>query len=148
MSLWFVGSPYLPAMRSPSSLCVLAQYSMNLYMYPTGFVRCPFGCSAGLCRCRTGFGTSYGQSCRTVWGKYRACRTHKYGRLLDLTCTTIYGPKIVGSPFLKAVHAHLSAMGYTGLYRSKNPRKIVQTPSPFSFHCALNWQTRTQSFEV
>ena len=49
-------------------LCVflrcLAQYSMNPYVYPTGFGRCPFGCSAGPCRRRTGFGTIYGQSCR------------------------------------------------------------------------------------
>ena len=35
------------------------------------------------CRRRTGFGTTYGQSCRPVWRKYRTCRTHKYGRLLD-----------------------------------------------------------------
>ena len=120
-------------MRSPGSLCVLAilaQYSMNPYMYPTGFIRCPFGCSAGPCRCRSGFGTPYGQSCTTVWGKYRTCRlTHRYGHLSDLTCTTIYGPKIIGNPSLKAVHARLSATGYTGPYGSKTPRTIVQTPS-------------------
>ena len=64
-------------------LCVflrfLAQYSMEPYVYPTEFGRCPFGCSAGPCRRPTGFGTTYGQSCRPVWGKYRACRTHIYG---------------------------------------------------------------------
>ena len=56
---------------------------MNPCVYPTGFGRRPFGCSVGPCRRRTGFGTTYGQSCRPVWGKYRACRTHMYGRLLD-----------------------------------------------------------------
>ena len=73
-------------MRSLGSLCVLAilaQLSMNPHVYPTGFVRCPFECSVDPCRRRTGFGTPYGQSCRTVWGKYRACRTHTYGRLSD-----------------------------------------------------------------
>ena len=119
-------------MGSPGSLCVLAilvQYSMNPYAYPTGFVRCSFGCSAGPCRCRSGFGSPFGKSCRTVWGKYRACRTHKYGRLSDLTRTTIYKPKIVGSPSLKAVHAHLSATVYTAPYGSKIPLKIAQTHS-------------------
>ena len=63
-------------------LCVflrfLAQYNMNPYVHPMGF-----GCSAGPCRHRTGFGTTYGQSCRPVWGKYMACRIHMYRRLLD-----------------------------------------------------------------
>ena len=58
-------------------LCVffrcLAQYSMNSYVYHTDFGRYPFGCSADPCRRCTGFGTTYGQSCRSVWGKYRAC---------------------------------------------------------------------------
>ena len=49
-------------MRSPGSLwcvlAILAQYSMNSYVYSTGFERCPFGCSAGPCRRRTGFGTA------------------------------------------------------------------------------------------
>ena len=119
-------------MHSPGSLCVLAnlaQYNMNVYVYPTGFVRCPFGCNAGPCRRRTGFGTPYGQSCRTVYGKYRACRTHKYGRLSDLIRMTLYGPKIIGSPSWKAVHALHSATGYTVPYGSKNPWKIVQTRS-------------------
>ena len=119
-------------MHSPNSMCVLAilaLYSMNLYVYLTDFIRCPFRCSSGPCRRRMGFGTPYSQSCRTVWGKYRACRTHKYGRLSDLTRTTIYGPKIVGSPSLKAVHAHHSATGYMPPYGAKNQRKIVQTGS-------------------
>ena len=131
-----VESPYPPVMQMSHAFsqfsvcsCDLALYSMNLYVYPTDFVRSPFRCSLGPCRCRMGFGTPYSQSCRIVWGKYRACRTHKYGRLSDLTRTTIYGPKIVGSPSLKPVHAHHSAMGYTALYRPKNPPKIVQTPS-------------------
>ena len=119
-----------PAMQlshsfSRSSVCfmILAQYSMNPYVYSTGFGRCTFRCSAGPCRCRTGFGTTYGQSCRPVWGKYRACRTHKYGRHLD------HGSKIDGSPSLKAQHAHLSPTGYTSPYGSNNHRKIVQTRS-------------------
>ena len=87
-------------------LAILAQYSMNPYIYSTGFVRCPFRCSAGLCRCRKGFGTPYGQSCRIVCGKYRACRTHKYRRLSDLTRTTLHDSKIIGSPSRKAVHAY------------------------------------------
>ena len=77
-----------PAMQllhafSVCSCDFLAQYSMNSYVYPTGFGRCSFGCSAGPCRRRTGFGTTYGQTGRPVWGKDRACRTHMYGRLLD-----------------------------------------------------------------
>ena len=47
-------------------LCVLlrllAQCSIEPIFDPTGFVRCPFGCSAGACSRRTGFGTPYGQS--------------------------------------------------------------------------------------
>ena len=70
----------------------LAQYSINPYVYPTGFGRCHFGCSVGPCRRHTGFGITYGQSCRPVWGKYRACRTHKYGCLLDHSCLSM-GPK-------------------------------------------------------
>ena len=110
-------------MRSPGSLYVfafLAQYSMNPYMYPTGFGRCPCGCSASLCKRCTGFGIIYGQS----WGKYRACRTYKYGRLFRPRTTLLGRLKIVGSPSLKAVHAHL---GYTAPHGSKTHRKIVQT---------------------
>ena len=101
-------------------LCVFlrffAQYSVNTYMYPTDLERCPFGCSAGLCRRRTDFGTIYGHSCRPVWGKYRACRTHKYVRRLD-------------HARLKAQHAYLSPTGYTAPYGSNNHRKIAQTRS-------------------
>ena len=61
-------------------------------------------------------------------GKYRACRTHNYGRLSDLTRTTIYRPKVVGSPSLKAVHAHISDTGYMGPYGSKRPTKNRTTP--------------------
>ena len=50
----------------------LSQYSMNPYVYLAGFGRCPFGCSTGPCRRHTGFRTTYGQSCRPVWGRYRA----------------------------------------------------------------------------
>ena len=45
------------------------------------------------------------------------------------------GPKIVGSPSLKAVHAHRSATGYTGPYGSKkssNNRTIPQRGQPTS----------------
>ena len=95
-------------------LCVFlrffAQYSMNLYLYATGFGRCPFECSAGPCRRLTGFGTTYGQSCRPVWSKYRTCRTHRYGRCLDHARINLYGPKIDGNPSLKAEHVHLSPM--------------------------------------
>ena len=108
-------------------LCVFLQFlahcSMNPYVYPTGFVRCHFGCSVGLCRCRTGFGTPYGQSCRTLWGKYRACRTHRYGRLSDHAW-------LCSSP--KSSEAHLWKLyshGQYGPVRVQNPRKIVQTGS-------------------
>ena len=111
-SLWSVWGPYEITllwcnchMRLPGCLCVflrfLVQYSMNHYVYPTGFGRCPSGCSGGLCRCRTSFGTPYDQSCRPIWGKYRACRTHKYGCLLDHTWRT-RGPK--------SSEAHLSKL--------------------------------------
>ena len=65
-------------MRSPGSLCLLAQYSMN-HVYLTGFGKCPFGCSVGPCRRRMGFETTYGHFFRPVWGKCRACRTHQHG---------------------------------------------------------------------
>ena len=132
-----MGSPYEIAllrcnchMRSLGYLCVLvilAQYSMNPYVYSTGLGRCPFGCSADPYRRRTGFGTTYGQYCRPVWGKYRVCRTHRYGPLLDHARHST-GPKS-SEAYLKAVHAQLSATGYTDTYGSKNHRKIVQTRS-------------------
>ena len=62
-------------MLSPGSVCVLAilaQYSMNLCVYPTGFGRCPFGCSADPCR------TTCNQSCRPIWDKCRAFWTTHY----------------------------------------------------------------------
>ena len=31
---------------------IFAQYSIKSCVYPSGFRRCPFGCSAGPCRCR------------------------------------------------------------------------------------------------
>ena len=70
-------------------------------------------------------------------------------------CTTLYGPKIVGCPSLKAV-SHLSATGYTALCGFKNHRKSYKlaaqssAQSDQSFRCALtsNWQTRAQSFLI
>ena len=107
-------------------LCVflrfLAQYSMNPYLYTTGFGRCPFGCSAGR---RTDFGTTYGQSCRPVWGKYRACRP----TCMDVFWTTHDSLRAQNRRKSIPVHAHLSATGYTAPYGSKNHRKIVQTRS-------------------
>ena len=53
-----VESPYPPVMQishASSSMCVLAilaLYSMNLYVYLTDFIRCPFRCSSGPCRRR------------------------------------------------------------------------------------------------
>ena len=101
MSLWSVRSPRNHPPADVIITCILpvlcmflrflSQYSMNPYVYPTGFGRCPFGCSAGPCRRRTGFGTTYGQSCRPVWGQYRVCRTHMYGRLLEHA--RLYGPR-------------------------------------------------------
>ena len=78
-----------------SVLCMffrfLAKYSMNPYVYPAGFGRCPFGCRAGPCRRRKGFGTTYDLSCRSVWRKYRTCRTHKYEwDCLDSLSPTLY----------------------------------------------------------
>ena len=125
---------------------------MNPYVYPTGFGRCPFGCSADPCGRRAGFGTTYGLSYKPVWGKYKACRTHVWAPFGPRT--TLYGPKIVGSPSLKAVHAHLSATGYTAPYGSKNHRKSYKlaarssTQSDQGFRYALNWQTRTKSFFI
>ena len=56
-----------PAMQlSHAFLRFLVQYSMNPYVYPTGFRKCHFGCSAGPCRRHTGFGITYGQSCRNL----------------------------------------------------------------------------------
>ena len=68
--------------------------------------------------------------------------------------TTLYGPKIVGSPSLKAVHAHLLATDYTAPYGSKNHRNSYKpearssTQSDQGFRYTLNWQTRTQSFFI
>ena len=93
-------------------LCVFLRFLAQYSMTRTCTTRVSEG-SAGPCRRLTGFGTTYGQSCRPVGGKYRAYRIHMYGRLLFGPRTTLYEPKIVGSPSLKAVHAHLSATGYT-----------------------------------
>ena len=71
----------------PGSLCVLPIFVPVYHepvRVPRGFRKVsPFECSVGPCRRRTGFGTTYGQSCKPVWGEYRACRTYKYGRLLN-----------------------------------------------------------------
>ena len=101
---------------------------MNPYVNPMGFGRCPFGCSAGPCKRRTDFGTTYGQSCRPVWGKYRACRTHKYGRHLDHARLST-GPRSTEAHlFRKAQHAHCSPTDYTAQYGSNNHRKTIQNP--------------------
>ena len=111
-------------------LCVflrfLAQYSMNPYVYPTGFERCPFGCSAGPCRRRTGFGTTtYGQSCRPVWGKYRAYRTHMYGRLW--TTHDSLRAQNLRKPISESCTC--SSFSQYGPLRVQNHRTIVQTRS-------------------
>ena len=61
----------VPCVLSVLCVCLrfFVQYSMSPYVYPMGFGRCPFGCSAGPCRRRTGFGTTFGQTCRPVWGR-------------------------------------------------------------------------------
>ena len=95
----------------------LAQCSMNPYVYPTGFVRCPSGCSVGPCRCRTGFGTpslaeQYGANTGHVEPtRMGACRiTHDYRRAqnrrkpISESCTfssfnhRLYGPVRVQKP--------------------------------------------------
>ena len=126
-------------------LCVflrfLVQFSMNPYVYPTGFGRCPFECSAGPCRRLTDFGTSYGLSCKYCMGAF-------------WTTTNLYGPKMVGSPSLKAVHPHLSATGYTAPYGSKKHRKSYKraarssTQSDQGFRYAHSWETRPQCFFI
>ena len=138
-------------------LCVflrfLAQYSMNPYVYPTDSGRCPSGCSAGPCRHRMGFETTYCQSCRLVWDKYKACRTHKYGRLLD------HAPLSTGP---KSLEAHLWKL-YMLIFQPRaiwprmGPRIIAKLYKPAArstaqsdqgFCYALNWQIRTQSFFI
>ena len=140
-----------------SVLCVflrfLSQYSMNPCVYPMGFRRSPFGCSAGPSRRRKGFGTTYGQSCKPVWGKYRACRTHMYWGLLDHAWL---------STGAWSAESHLWKL-YMLIFQSRaiRPRrgpKIIENrtnpqrghpPSLIRvFHYALNWQTRAQSFLI
>ena len=91
-----------------------------------------------------GLWKTYSLSCKPAWGKYRACRTHICGPQL---C----GPKIVGSPSLKAVHAHCSAMGYTGpkiTKKSYKPAAQSSDQSDQGLIYTLNWQTRTKSFFI
>ena len=123
---------------------------MNPYVYPTGFGRCPFGCSAGPCRRRTGFGTTYDKSCRP-WGRYRVCRTHMYGRLLDHV-RLLTGPRSAESHLWKLYMLIFQPRAIRP--RSKNHRKSYKpgarssTQSDQGFCYALNWHTRTQSFSI
>ena len=118
------------------------------YVYPTGF-----GCSAGPCRCRTGFGTTYGQSCRPVWGKYRACRTHMYERLLDHARLST-GPKSSEAHLRKLYmpifqpRAIRSRTGPNIIEKSYKAAAQSSAQSDQGFRYALNWQTWTQSFFI
>ena len=64
---------------------------------------------------------------------------------------TLYGPNIVGSPSLKAVHAQRSATDYTGpkvIEKSYKPAARASVVSDQSFRYALNWQRMTQRFFI
>ena len=129
----------------------LTQNSMNPYVYPTGFGRCPFGCSAGPCRHRAGFGTTYGQSGRPVWGKYRACITHMGAFWTTHDSLQVQNRK----PNSESCSCSSFSHELYGPVRVQKSSKIVQTHSavirPVSdqnFRYALNWQTRTKSFFI
>ena len=110
-------------MRSPGSLCVLAiflaQYSMSPYVYPTGFGRYRFGCSAGPCR-RPGFEDRYGANTGLVeptcmgffWTTHDSLRAQKRRKPISESCTC--------SSFSEGLY---------GLVRIQNHQKIVQTHS-------------------
>ena len=114
-------------MHSPGSLCVLAilaQYSMNPYVYSHGFGKVPLRMQCGHSQ------TPTATRAEPVWGKYRAVEP----TCMDVFWTTHDSLRAQNrrkpSPSLKAVHAHLfQPRGYTAQYGSKNHRKIVQTRS-------------------
>ena len=87
----------------------LAQYSMNPYVYPTG-------------RRRMGFGTSYGLSCRPVWGKYRACRTHA---CMGAFWTTHDSPWAQNRR--KPISESCTCLSFShGLYGTRTGKKIIE----------------------
>ena len=142
-------------MHSPGSLCVLpilAQYSMNPYVYPTGFGRCPFGCSAGPCRRRTGFGTpkasladQYGANTGPVeptsmgafWTTHDSLRAQKSRKPISESCTC--------SSFSHGLDCAVRVQNMEKLYK---PAARSSAQSDQCFRYALNWQTRTQSFFI
>ena len=113
---------------------------MSPYVYP-------FGYSAGPCRRLTDFGTTYGQSCTQLWGKYRACRTHKYGCLLD-HARLCYGQNR-RKPISESCTCSSFSHGLDGAVRIQNIEKSYKPVARYQcFRYALNWQTRTQSFFI
>ena len=121
-----------------------AQYSMSPYVYP-------FGYSAGPCRRRTDFGTTYDQSCRQLWGKYRACRTHVWEPFGPRTTLLRQNRR---KPISERYTCSSFSHGLDGAVRIQNMEKsykLVARSSAQSYQCfryALNWQTRTQSFFI
>ena len=118
-------------------------------VYPAaeGWACCPFGWSAGPYRCRTGFITPYGQSCGTVWGKY------KYERLSDHSWLST-GPTSSEAHLWKLYmlnvqpRAILTRTGPKIIEKSYKPAARSSVVSDQSFRYALNWQRRTQRFFI
>ena len=120
------------------------QFSMNPYVYLTGFVWCPFKYSTGPCGYRMGLAIPFGQSCEGVRGNTGPVGHTSMGALRNQHDSL--WPKIVGSPCLKVVHAHLSATDYTAPVRvqtsSKKSCRLTarsSSQSDQSFRYALNW---------
>ena len=102
---------------------------MNPYVYPPGFGRCSFRCSAGPCRQRTGFGTTYGQSCNNTWPVEPTSMGTIWTMHDSLQAQNRWKPISERSTCSSFTH---------GLY----------SQSDQGFRYARNWQTRTQSFFI
>ena len=74
-------------MRSLGTLCVLAVFGPVWHepvRVPYEYRKVSLGMQCGPMQMPYGlWNTLRLKSCITVWGKFRACRTHKYGRLSD-----------------------------------------------------------------
>ena len=128
----------------------LAQYSMNIY--PTGFGRYPFGCSA----CRADAVRALEQPTASLADQYGANTGPVEPTSMGAFGTTHDSLRAQNrrKPISESCACSSFSHGLDGTIRVQNMEKSYKPAAPSSaqsdqcFRYALNWQTRTQGFFV
>ena len=100
------------------STALWQQNNVKAYVYPTGYLRCPFRYSTGSCGCRTGLGSSYDQSCRIV-------------RSLCCAPTGPIGTIRPSSLYMKLPASLQAPCG-------RNPNRTVCRAGPYNILCSIH----------